>query len=108
MRLAIGAAFLIAVMAWAQSGSRRPAIRFEPVPGPGFVLAHSPTPEKYLPETMAGGLAAFDYNNDGRPDLFFANGAELPSMRKTSPKYWNRLYRNDGSFHFTDVTERAR
>ena len=56
---------------------------------------------------MAGGLAAFDYNNDGRPDLFFANGAELPSMRKTSSRYWNRLYRNDGGFHFTDVTERS-
>jgi hypothetical protein len=56
---------------------------------------------------MPGGLAVFDYNNDGRPDLFFANGAELPSFRKTGPKYWNRLYRNDGGFKFTDVTAKA-
>jgi hypothetical protein len=97
----------LAPMAFPQSAPRPAAIRFESVPGPGFVLAHSPTSQKYLPETMAGGLAAFDYNNDGRPDLFFANGAELPSMRKTGPQFWNRLYRNDGGFHFSDVTERA-
>lgn len=82
-------------------------ITFSPAPGPDFVLEHSPTAEKYLAETMPGGLAVFDYNNDGRPDIFFANGAELPSYRKTGPKYWNRLYRNDGNFRFTDVTEKA-
>lgn len=82
-------------------------ITFEPAAGPGFVLEHSPTPDKFLAATMAGGLAVFDYNNDGRPDLFFANGAELPSFSKTGPKYWNRLYRNDGGMRFTDVTEKA-
>ncbi len=54
---------------------------------------------------MAGGVAAFDYNNDGRIDLFFANGADLPSLKKTGQRYSNRLYRNDGAGHFTDVTE---
>ncbi|HEY3939909.1 MAG TPA: CRTAC1 family protein [Bryobacteraceae bacterium] len=73
--------------------------------GLSFVLENSPQSRKYLPETMAGGIAAFDYNNDGRLDLFFANGAELPGLRKSSPKFWNRLYRNDGNGHFTDVTE---
>ena len=82
-------------------------ITFSLVPGPGFVLEHSPSPEKYLAATMPGGLAVLDYNNDGRLDLFFANGAELPSLRKTGPKFWNRLYRNDGNFKFTDVTETA-
>lgn len=82
-------------------------ITFEPAAGPGFVLEHSPGPDKYLAATMPGGLAVLDYNNDGRPDLFFANGAELPSFQKTGPKYWNRLYRNDGGFRFTDVTATA-
>ena len=58
-------------------------------------------------ETMAGGLAVFDYNNDGRPDIFFTNGASIPSMEKDSPKYWNRLFRNDGGMKFTDVTVEA-
>lgn len=72
--------------------------------GLNFVLHHGPTEKRYLPETMAGGIAAFDFDGDGRLDLFFANGAEMPGLVKTGPAYWNRLYRNDGSGHFTDVT----
>jgi hypothetical protein len=72
-----------------------------------FVLENSPTPDKYLVETMAGGVASLDFNNDGRPDLFFANGAALPSLQKTEAKYWNRLLRNDGNGRFTDVTAGA-
>jgi enediyne biosynthesis protein E4 len=58
-------------------------------------------------ETMAGGLAVFDYDGDGLPDVFFTNGAEIPSLRKTGPKYWNRLYHNEGNLKFKDVTERT-
>ena len=72
-----------------------------------FTLENCPTPKKYMIETMPGGVAAFDYNGDGLPDIYFTNGAAVPSLQKTSPKFWNRLYRNDGNFHFTDVTERA-
>ncbi len=56
---------------------------------------------------MPGGVAAFDYDGDGLTDIYFANGASLPSLEKTSPRYWNRLYRNLGGFHFQDVTESA-
>lgn len=59
------------------------------------------------PESMAGGVAVFDYNGDGRPDIFFTNGADLSDLRKSSPKYSNRLFRNDGNGVFTDVTEQA-
>ncbi len=56
---------------------------------------------------MTGGVAAFDYDNDGFIDLFFANGAGQPSLRKSSPKFWNRLYRNNAGKGFVDVTEAA-
>ncbi len=72
--------------------------------GINFELANGASPNKLLPETMAGGIAAFDYNNDGRLDLFFTNGADLGTLKKTGPKFFNRLYRNDGNGHFTDVT----
>ena len=75
--------------------------------GLNFVLENNPTPEKHLIETMTGGIAVFDYNNDGLPDIFFANGAALPSMEKNDPKYFNRLYRNEGNMKFTDVTSAA-
>ena len=75
--------------------------------GVRFLLEHSPTAEKHLIETMPGGLAAFDYDGDRRPDLYFTNGASVPTLVKNSPTHWNRLYRNDGGMRFTDVTERA-
>ena len=56
---------------------------------------------------MAGGVAVFDYNNDGKPDILFANGANINSLIKDSPKYYNRLFENDGKGHFKDVTEKA-
>jgi len=60
-----------------------------------------------VPETMAGGVAIFDYNGDGRPDIFFANGADLQTLKKSSDKYSDRLFRNDGNGVFTDVTAQA-
>ncbi len=69
-----------------------------------FRLDNSASAHKFQVETMAGGVAMFDYNNDGLLDLYFTNGASLPSMLKTDPKFYNRLYRNNGDGTFTDVT----
>ena len=57
-----------------------------------FVLDNASTPNKYQAETMAGGVAMFDYNNDGLLDLYFTNGAHLPEMDKAQPRFHNRLY----------------
>jgi hypothetical protein len=81
-------------------------IRFELKKLP-FHLENDASPAKNPPETMAGGVAVFDYNGDGRPDIFFTNGADLATMKKSSPKYSNRLFRNDGNGVFTDVTAEA-
>jgi enediyne biosynthesis protein E4 len=74
----------------------------------------SKTAKKYLLETMGSGVALFDYDNDGRLDIFFANGARIddPTTKgmipqKDSPKYWNRLYHQKADGTFEDVTETA-
>jgi enediyne biosynthesis protein E4 len=77
---------------------------FRPIP---FSLDSSETPQRHAPETMAGGVAVFDYNNDGNLDIFFTNGADINTLRKSSPQYYNRLFRNNGDGTFTDVTEKA-
>jgi hypothetical protein len=75
--------------------------------GIAFVLRNAATPEKHQIETMAGGVAVFDYDNDGYPDIYFVNGAEQPSLEKTGPQYRNRLYRNRHDWTFEDVTAKA-
>jgi enediyne biosynthesis protein E4 len=82
--------------------------------GVDFHLENSATSQKYLPETMPGGVAVLDYNNDGRLDIFFTNGAQITEPmpkgkkpEKTSRKFWNRLYRQNQNGSFTDVTEEA-
>jgi enediyne biosynthesis protein E4 len=73
----------------------------------GFRLDSDESAEHHAPETMAGGVAVFDYNNDGKLDIFFTNGADLRTLKKDSPKFYNRLFANDGNGHFTDVSEKA-
>jgi hypothetical protein len=72
-----------------------------------FVLKNSVSPQRYSIETMTGGVALFDYNNDGLLDIFFTNGAEIPSLEKSNPSFYNRLFHNNGDGTFTDVTEKA-
>ena len=75
--------------------------------GARFETNSSRTPRRHQPETMVAGVALFDYDNDGWLDIYAVNGARLPSLEKTGPEYWNRLFRNDGKGSFTDVTEAA-
>src|SRR5713226_7666428 len=79
-----------------------------------FQYMSSHTPKHYLPETMGAGVALFDYDNDGRLDIFLVNGAPLTDPtpkgsipQKTGPKYWNRLLHQKQDGTFEDVTEKA-
>lgn len=62
--------------------------------------------EKYLPETMGGGGGFFDYDGDGDPDLLLLNGDLWPGHEDRERPRW-KLYRNDGDWRFTDVTDEA-
>ena len=82
--------------------------------GVNFRYQASHTSKKYLPETMGAGVALFDYDNDGRLDIFLVNGAPLSDPtpkgtipQKTGPLYWNRLYHQKTDGTFEDVTEKA-
>jgi len=112
MRLALITLLSIGVSgatALAQGVTSHP-IRFEDIAqkaGVHFTVENNPTPEKHQPETMPAGVALFDYDGDGLLDIYLVNGAEMPSLVKTGPKYSNRLFHNNGNGTFTDVTERA-
>ena len=82
-------------------------INFELATLPFRVETDETLDSPHAPSTMAGGVAVFDYNRDGRPDIFFANGANMATLRKDAPKFSNRLFRNDGKGVFKDVTEQA-
>ena len=75
--------------------------------GLDFALRNDATGRKYQVETLPGGLGVIDFDGDGWPDLFCTNGAALPSLKKTGPEYWNRLYRNNRDGTFSDVTAKA-
>jgi len=82
--------------------------------GLDFTHQNSPTPQKYLIETMGGGVALLDYNNDGLLDIFLVNSGKLTSPMQTpenfgrhEPLYWNRLFRQNRDGSFTDVTAAA-
>lgn len=114
------AALYFCVNATAQQNNAGP----KPIPGKfvdvtagsgvNFLNKASHTSKKYLIETMGSGVAVFDYDNDGRLDIFFANGAPIsdPTVigtipEKTGPLYWNRLYHQKPDGSFEDVTTKA-
>jgi enediyne biosynthesis protein E4 len=104
----------LAAMPLCGLSSTAPLFEMKLPPRLDFILQNSPTPQKYLIETMPGGVALLDFNNDGLLDIFLVNGGRLMNPTQISqnfdrknPAYWNRLYRQNRDGSFTNVTEMA-
>lgn len=112
-------AILAAAAGWLVMGQSKPTVEasFTDVAaarGVVFQGVADHTSRKYLIETMGSGVALFDYDNDGRLDLFLVNGAHLTDPtplgtipQKTGPDTWNRLFHQKPDGTFEDVTEKA-
>ena len=72
-----------------------------------YITNNDLSPRKYFAQPMCGGVAIFDFDNDGKMDIFFSNGAKLPELKKTGPAFYNCLLRNKGDGTFEDVTRKA-
>jgi len=72
-----------------------------------YVSNNNYTGRKYFQQPMCGGIAILDYDNDGKMDIYFTNGAKLPELKKTDPSFYHCLLRNQGDGTFKDVTEAA-
>ena len=72
-----------------------------------YITNNDLSPRKYFPQPMCGGAAIFDFDHDGKMDIFFTNGAKLPELKKTGPAFYNCLLRNKGDGTFEDVTKKA-
>src|SRR5689334_23575109 len=73
----------------------------------GITFNHVASPEKkYIVESMSGGVAMFDYDNDGLLDIFLVNSLSV-DLVKSKGKTKSQLYHNDGNGKFTEVGERA-
>jgi len=72
-----------------------------------YISNNSPKGHKYFPQPMCGGVAIFDFDNDGLLDIFFTNGAQFPEMKKTDPSYYNCLLKQRADGTFEDVTIKA-
>jgi hypothetical protein len=73
----------------------------------GITFKHVFSPEKkYIAESMGGGVALFDYDNDGYLDIYFVNSLTV-DLAKARQQTKSALYHNNGNSTFTDVTDRA-
>jgi enediyne biosynthesis protein E4 len=101
---------IVALLALPPQAAERSQIRFENHQKQSrvdFILNNSTTDDKPVIDAVLGGVALLDYDNDGYLDIFFTNGARIPSLAKDSPDFSNRLYHNNHDGTFTDVTDHA-
>jgi len=87
-----------------------PVVKFTNITAESGITFHhvnGATGSKLLPETMGGGVAVFDYNGDGKPDILFIQSGVLPGHDSKDPLPTMTLYKNLGGNKFQDVTKEA-
>src|SRR6266567_7926521 len=108
MAVAAGVAAVIWFCALASPQTRRPHFTdVAPRSKFSYISNNDLSPRKYFVQPMCGGIAILDFDNDGKMDIFFSNGAKLPELKKTGPSFYNCLLRNRGDGTFEDVTRKA-
>ncbi len=91
------------------AASGAPAVRFTDVTASSGLHFRHDQGGAEAPTTLGGSVTVLDYNGDGRPDLFFTNGAPWPweATLEKRPARSGALYRNDGDGRFSEVTAAA-
>jgi len=92
-----------------QASIKIPEVRFTDITrdaGIDFVHTNGAYGERLLPETMGGGGGFIDYDNDGDQDIILINATYWPD-RQQNDNPTSRLYKNDGTGHFSDVSTSA-
>jgi enediyne biosynthesis protein E4 len=99
---------LVLVLALPKTGAQGIPVQFKDITAAaGIAFKHISSPEKrYIVESMSGGVALFDYDNDGYLDIFFVNSLTV-DLVKSGGKTRSALYHNNGDGTFTDVTDKA-
>ena len=104
----LAAVVVMSLSALSASGNQPAGVRFTDITeSSGITFKHTSSPEKrYIVESMSGGVALIDYDNDGYQDIYFVNSLTIELVRSKG-KTKSALYRNNGDNTFTDVTEKA-
>jgi len=106
--LAAAAALWLSPGPGVRASARRPHFTdIAPRSAISYITNNNYTGRKYFQQPMCGGIGILDFDNDGRMDIFFSNGAQLPELKKTGPSFYNCLLRNKGDGTFEDVTAKA-
>ena len=102
-----GVSLVLLASGLAPSGKRPRFVDVAPRSKINYISNNSPGGHKYFPQPMCGGVAIFDFDNDGKMDIFFTNGAQIPEMKRTNPSYYNCLLKQRPDGTFEDVTAKA-
>jgi len=109
---ALPLAIAVCAVAWMQAPPRpgsgqAPTLFRDIARDAGITFQHHAAPEKkFIVESMSGGVAMFDYDNDGRPDLYFVDSLTVETASRPESAR-SALYRNLGNGKFQDVTDKS-